>query len=56
MLDNKSIIKTHISLLKQILITVNIKYTEIFADTKNYYSKRQKRGFVNSLRTICRKL
>lgn len=48
----KAQVQTHISLLKQISDTVNLKYSEILADTKNYHTNRRKRGLINGLGSI----
>lgn len=47
----KSEIQTHVSLLKQISSSVNLKFSEIMADTKNY-NPRKKRGILNGIGTI----
>lgn len=44
-------ILTHVSLIKQISESVNLKYREIFADTMKYYY-RKRRGILNGLGTI----
>lgn len=51
MIAFKGEIQTHISLLKQISNSVNLKYQEIMMDTPNY-NIRQKRGLINGIGTI----
>lgn len=45
----KTVVQTHISLLIQFSDTVNLKYSEMFADTKSYYSNQGKRGLMSGL-------
>lgn len=51
MIAFKTEVQTHTSLLKQISNTVNLKYKEILASTKQY-TFRNKRGLINGAGTI----
>lgn len=51
MMSFKSQVQTHVSLLTQISNAVNLKYTEIMADTRQY-AFRSKRGIFNGIGTV----